>query len=124
VTARHIVADAASKAAVRRKSGACAVDMETAGIVQAACEVGLPWVAVRAIVDSAMDPLPAACLPVLGDDGHVAVGLLMRTVWRSPSLMRHFVTLARGTALAHRHLSRMLARWASDRPAQGPLVQG
>jgi adenosylhomocysteine nucleosidase len=124
VTAKHIVADAASKAALRRKSGACAVDMETAGIVQAAREVGLPWVTVRAIIDSATDPMPMECLTMLGDDGHVAVGLLMRMVWRSPSLVRHFVTLARGTALAQRHLSRLLARWVSNRPAQGPLVQG
>lgn len=124
VTAKQIVADATSKAALQRKSGACAVDMETAGIVQAAREVGLPWVAVRAIVDCATDRLPVECLMTLRDDGHVAAGLLMRAVCRSPSLLRHFLTLARGTAMARRHLSRVLARWVINLPAQGPLVQG
>ena len=53
MTTRHIVSDPASKAELRGKSGACAVDMETAGIAEAADETGLPWVAVRAIVDRA-----------------------------------------------------------------------
>lgn len=118
VTAKHIVPDAASKAAFRRNSGACAVDMETAGIVQVACEVGLPWVAVRAIVDCASDSLPAECLMTLRDDGRVATGLLVRTLCRSPSLIRPLFTLAAGTTVARRHLSRMLGRWTINLQAQ------
>ncbi len=124
VTTKHLVADAASKAALRRKSGACAVDMETAGIVQTAGELGLPWVALRAIVDGATDPLPMECLTLVRDDGLVAVWPLLGAVWRSPSLVRHFLTLARGTAMARRHLSRLLARWVSNLPAQGLPILG
>lgn len=122
VTTEHVVADAASKAVFWRQSGACAVDMETAGVVQVAREVGLPWGALRAIVDCASEPLPAAYLAALRGDGRVAVGGLVRTLCRSPSLIRHLFTLAAGTAMARRHLSRVLMRWAANPPTQAPLV--
>jgi adenosylhomocysteine nucleosidase len=122
VTTEHIVADTASKAALWRQSGACAVDMETAGVVQVAREVGLPWGALRAIVDDASDPLPAEYLAALHGDGRVAVGGLVWTLCRSPSLLRPLFTLAAGTTMARRHLSRVLTRWAANPPTQAPLV--
>jgi adenosylhomocysteine nucleosidase len=122
VTAERIVADTASKAAFWRQSGACAVDMETAGIVQVAHEAGLPWGALRAIVDCASDPLPAEYLAALRDDGRVALGLLVRTLCRSPSLIRPLFALAAGTTTARRHLSRVLTRWAINPQTQAPLV--
>jgi adenosylhomocysteine nucleosidase len=118
VTTQRLVADTASKAALRAKSGACAVDMETAGIVEVAREAGLPWLAVRAIVDSAQDSLPPACLTVLRDDGHVAVGPLLRTICRSPHLLRSFLRLAGDTATARRHLSQAFERWSSGHTDQ------
>jgi adenosylhomocysteine nucleosidase len=122
VTTEHVVADAASKAAFWRQGGACAVDMETAGVVQVAREAGLPWGALRAIVDCASEPLPAEYLAALRGDGRVAVGGLVRTLCRSPSLLRHLFTLAAGTTMARRRLSRVLMRWAANPPTQAPLV--
>jgi hypothetical protein len=98
------------------------VDMETAGVVQVAHEVGLPWGALRAIVDSASDPLPAEYLAALREDGRVAIGGLVRTLCRSPALMRPLFTLAGGTTMARRHLSRVLRRWAANPQTQAPLV--
>jgi adenosylhomocysteine nucleosidase len=121
VTTERVVADTASKAAFWRQSGACAVDMETAGVVQVAREVGLPWGALRAVVDCASDPLPAGYLAALRGDGRVAVGGLVRTLCRSPSLIRPLFTLAAGTTMARRHLSRVLMRWAADPQNQAPL---
>jgi hypothetical protein len=72
--------------------------METVGIVEAADEAGLPWVAVRAIVDSAMDTLPPAC-PRLSVRMAVAMGRLLRMICRSPLVLRHIVRLAGDTAL-------------------------
>jgi adenosylhomocysteine nucleosidase len=114
VTSRSIVADPASKADLRDKSGASAVDMETVGIVEAADEASLPWVAVRAIVDSATDTLPPACVAMLHEDGHVAPGRLLRMMGRSPQLLWHLVWLAGDTAVAHRRLSQTFARWAEN----------
>jgi len=118
VTSRYIVADPTSKADLRGKSGACAVDMETAGIVEAADEASLPWVAVRAIVDSATDTVPPACLAMLGGDGHVATGRLLRMICRSPQMLWHLVRLAGDTAMARRRLSRTFERWAKSLAVQ------
>lgn len=113
VTSRHMVADPASKADLRGKSGACAVDMETIGIVKAAREAGLPWVAVRAIVDSATDTLPPALLTTLREDGHVATGRLIQLICRSPQLLCHLLWLVGVTATARRHLSQTFERWTT-----------
>ncbi len=124
VTTQHPVADTASKSALRAKSGACAVDMETAAIVEVAGEAGLPWMALRVIIDSAKDALPMACLQALRDDGDVAVGALLRTVLRSPHLLRYFLRLAGDTAAARRHLSRAFERWANSQAVDDDLGPG
>ena len=111
VTSRHVVADPASKAALRGKSGACAVDMETMGIAGVAHEAGLPWAAVRVIVDSAGDTLPPALLTILREDGHVATGRLLQMICRSPQLLGHLLWLVAATATARRHLSQIFERW-------------
>jgi hypothetical protein len=115
VTSSSIVTDPSRKADLRDLSGACAVDMETVGIAEAAQEAGLPWVAVRAIVDSATDTLPPACLTTLRGDGHVAPARLVRLICRSPLLLQPIVRLAGDTARARRHLSRTFGRWARSR---------
>jgi len=124
VSSRDIVADPASKTDLRNKSGACAVDMETVGIAEAADETGLPWVAVRAIVDRAMDTLPPVCLTMLREDGQVATGRLLRMICRSPLVLRHIGRLAGDTALARRHLSQAFERWAKSLVVQCPQEPG
>jgi adenosylhomocysteine nucleosidase len=124
VTTWQIVADPAAKSALRGRSGACAVDMETAGIVEVAHQVGLPWVAIRAIVDGAGDSLPEACLTTLHEDGHVAAGRLIRTICRSPQLLWHFWQLAGDMATARRHLSQVFERWTKALAAQRDQVPG
>jgi adenosylhomocysteine nucleosidase len=124
VSSRHIVADPASKTDLRNKSGACAVDMETVGIAEAADETGLPWVAVRAIVDRATDTLPPVCLTMLREDGHVATGRLLGMICRSPLVLRHIGRLAGDTARARRHLSQAFERWAKSLVVQCPQEPG
>jgi adenosylhomocysteine nucleosidase len=116
VTADHIVTDASCKAALACKSGADAVDMETKGMVEVASQAGLAWVALRAIVDTAEEILPAECLRVLRTDGRVALGRLMRDIPRSPWLIWHLFRLARSAALARRHLCRALKQWIETLP--------
>jgi hypothetical protein len=118
VSSSTIVFHPASKAALRDQSEACAVDMETLGIARAAEEAGLPWVAVRAIVDSALDTLPPACVTLLRENGHVATGRLLRLICRSPLVLRPILQLASETALARRHLSRTFGCWAQSRVMQ------
>jgi adenosylhomocysteine nucleosidase len=114
VTTPRLVADTASKSLLRATSGACAVDMETAGIVAVAHEAGLPWIAIRAIIDGVEDSLPVACLAALRDDGDVAVRPLLRIIYRSPQLLWSFLRLAGATATARHRLSQALERWANS----------
>lgn len=108
VTATHAVTSEASKVALAQTSGASAVDMETWGIAQVACQAGIPWVAVRAIVDAVADPLPLACMTALDSNGRVMLGRLSREIWRSPRVIGDLFWLAQCTALARRRLSRLL----------------
>jgi adenosylhomocysteine nucleosidase len=60
----------ASKHAAHRRTGAVAVDMEAAGVAQAAEELKIPWLALKAVVDGVEDPLPeflAGCTTPSGD---------------------------------------------------------
>jgi adenosylhomocysteine nucleosidase len=118
VTSRHLVANPTAKTELSLRSGACAVDMETAGIVEVAHEAGLPWVAIRAIVDGAEQSLPAACLTMLREDGTIAPGRLIQTSCRSPQLLWHMLRLARHTATARRHLSQTFERWTQNLTVQ------
>lgn len=52
----------ADKAALFRETGAVAVDMESLGVAEVAAARGLPFMAVRVIVDTADDMLPPAVL--------------------------------------------------------------
>ncbi len=124
VSTDHIVADASCKAALACKSGADAVDMETKGMVEVASQAGLAWVALRAIVDTVEEILPAECLKLLRADGRVAVGRLMREIPCAPWLMWHLFWLARRTALARRHLSRALEQWVETMQLQHSQVGG
>jgi adenosylhomocysteine nucleosidase len=54
----HALETPAAKAALAHETGALAVDMETAAVARAAAEHGIPLIAVRAISDTAHDPLP------------------------------------------------------------------
>jgi adenosylhomocysteine nucleosidase len=124
ITAHHLIADSPSKAELARKSGACAVDMETAGVVEVAQAAGVAWVAVRAVVDAADEELPTACLQALRADGRVALGSLLPVLWRSPRLVPHFLRLGRRTRTARQCLSHVLERWIQDRRAQCIRGQG
>lgn len=112
VSAPRLVSDPAAKRALAQRTGACAVDMETAGIGAVAGRLALPWVALRAIVDTADETLPTACLDLLRPDGGVEAVPLLRAAWRSPALLGDLCWLARRTATARRRLDRLLRRWA------------
>lgn len=59
-----------AKRAAHRRTGAVAVDMEAAGVAEAASSLGIPWLAIKSVVDAAEEPLPgflAGCTTVRGD---------------------------------------------------------
>lgn len=75
-----------------RRSGASVVDMESAEIAEVARERGRPFVAIRAVSDTAQQTLPAWIGKTIDDQGSVVFGPLVWGLlthpWDLPSLMR------------------------------------
>lgn len=97
-----VLADAAAKAACRQRHAALAVDMESAAVAEAAAEAGLPFMAVRSIVDTAAETLPPAALLALDEAGRLRpwalAGYLLRHPRELPQLQAlggHFQTARR-----------------------------
>src|SRR5262249_50613320 len=68
VGADRPVADVAAKQALRRSTGAAAVDMESGIAARLAATRGLPFAALRVICDPAGRAVPPAALAGFGDD--------------------------------------------------------
>jgi adenosylhomocysteine nucleosidase len=93
----------AAKQAARGKTGAVAVDMESSAVAQAAQAHGLPFIAVRVIVDTAGDALPRAVAQA-SRSGQVQTGRLLLGLLRSPAEIAPLARLARRYRIAMRSL--------------------
>jgi adenosylhomocysteine nucleosidase len=77
------------KRTVARRSGAAAVDMEAVAVAQSACDLGIPWAALKAIADGIDDPLPSFLAACTTRQGNLRWGGLWlgaregRVFWRS-----------------------------------------
>lgn len=107
VTTAGAATSAEAKAALRARSGAGAVDMESAGIARAAAEAGLPLLVVRVIADEADQAIPQAALQGLHADGSTATLPVLAHLARHPGETRDLLRLARRTARARRALGRL-----------------
>jgi adenosylhomocysteine nucleosidase len=88
---RRLLNTPAEKRALRRRSGALAVDMESHIVAEAAAAAGLPFVVVRAIGDPAERALPPAALAFIHPGGGIrpgAVGGLLARPWELGGLIR------------------------------------
>jgi adenosylhomocysteine nucleosidase len=64
--------------------GAAAVDMESAAAARAAMEAGIPFMALRVIVDAAGTSLPPAAMAGMTPDGATQIGPVLRALLRRP----------------------------------------
>ncbi len=88
----EVVASAAAKAALFARTGAVAVDLESAAVARAARRHGLPFAVLRAVCDGAGRDLPRAALVALNDAGRIG-GLRVAWAaatrpWELPGLIR------------------------------------
>ena len=84
----RMVTSVEAKHNLRRHTEAAVVDMESVGVAEVAAAAGLPFMAVRAVADTARRAVPAWLLGGVGADGAlrplaVAAGLLARP-WAMP----------------------------------------
>jgi adenosylhomocysteine nucleosidase len=84
----------ADKRALAR-TGAAAADMETASVAQAANVAGIPWLAIRAISDTAEVALPTAVMGAVDQHGRVQPTRLIGALLRHPAELLRLPRLAR-----------------------------
>ncbi|MGH8294118.1 MAG: purine and other phosphorylase-like protein, family 1 [Steroidobacteraceae bacterium] len=72
-----------AKAVAWRSSRAAAVDMESVAIAQVAGQAGLPFIALRVLVDTASDELPPAVIAASAS-GQLRIGRLLAGLLRAP----------------------------------------
>ncbi|MDE2148591.1 MAG: phosphorylase [Gammaproteobacteria bacterium] len=88
------------------RTGAAAVDMESAAVATVAAEHGLPFVAVRVIVDAADQALPRAVAVALDAGGRAQPARLCAALARRPQDLLGLLRLAWRFALARRAMTR------------------
>ncbi len=83
-----------AKQTAHRETGAVAVDMESTAIAEVAAHWGLPFLAIRVIVDRAQDALPRSVVAA-STAGQVQVARLIGGLLRSPSEIVPLLRLAK-----------------------------
>lgn len=73
-----------AKMALRRRTGAVAVDMESHALAEAARGAGIPCIALRAVSDPAHRRLPMLAASALDADGRPALRAVLRGIARRP----------------------------------------
>lgn len=99
----------AEKAAIFGSVGAAAVDMESHAVAAAAAARGLPFLAVRAIADSAGRAIPAWVFTTTGTDGRLRIAPLLRGLLSGPGEWGSLVGLARDSQAAKAALRRVVS---------------
>jgi adenosylhomocysteine nucleosidase len=100
VTVTEVVASPEAKALLRRDTGAAAVDLESAAIVRAARDRGLPALVIRGVSDTAEQALEPELARVVNPAGRVRVAFAIRLALRRPGLIRDALELHRGATAA------------------------
>jgi len=119
MTDPHAIASVEAKAALFRATGAAAVDMESYAIAELASAHGLPFLAVRVIVDGAADRLPGPVAAAADAGGALRIWRLIGALARTPSEFAPLLRLARRYQAASRSLA-AVARAGSLADAIGP----
>ncbi len=101
----RVIASAADKAELYRQTGCLALDMESAALATLAGQVAVPFVSLRAIVDTADMHLPASLLAALDEDGNVSLKKLLPALLPRPVDWLALVRLAGGFRAASRSLA-------------------
>ncbi len=110
-TVSRTVATPEAKAALRAATGAAAVDMESAPIVEAAAAHGCTSLVVRAVSDDARDTMPDELMRLMGANGRIRGGGVLALA--QPGLLRRALQLRRSTRRALATVAEALARLAA-----------
>ncbi len=109
LTVDHLVATAQEKQALRERTAADAVDMEADAIRLWCLKRTIPFLAVKAVSDTATHALSPRLANLL-NGGEVSMPKVLAALARSPALLPELLRLSRHTALASERLADELMR--------------
>jgi adenosylhomocysteine nucleosidase len=112
--AQAIAVTVDAKAALRRATGAAAVDLESVGVARAAMARGLPFAVLRAVADPAERALPPASLVALDALGRIRFGRVFGSIVRQPDQIIDLIRLARDASAGRRTLARHVRQHIRD----------
>lgn len=104
------LASRAAKAQLWQADGALAVDMESHAAALAARRLGLPFAAVRVVLDPAWRSLPPCALAAIRADGTTDPAALLRALARAPGQLAPLLLLAADARRARRTLRAVRVR--------------
>ena len=120
LTSPQAIGSVADKAMAFSRTGAAAVDMESLAVAEVARSHGMPFIAVRVIVDSAADVLPRAVMTA-SVGGYLRIWRLLGALALSPGDLAPLIRLARGYRAASRSFD-IIAHAALLGPHPVPLA--
>ncbi len=89
-------------------TGACAVDMESGAIADVAANAGIPFIAIRAIIDPVEFSPPIAMLSAIYPDGSVNSMRLLALILKRSVSLSELIHLAKGMHAARNTLSTVI----------------
>lgn len=107
LSAEALVGTPREKKRLARETGAIAVDMESAGWLDAASRAGIPAAVVRVISDGADDALPPEILSFVTPEGAVSLRGILRALLLRPTLLYELLLLGSSIRHGRQALSRL-----------------
>ncbi|SEL02153.1 hopanoid-associated phosphorylase [Nitrosovibrio tenuis] len=93
-TSRLVLSSASAKLELARATGACAVDMESGAVAEAAAHADLPFMAVRVISDAVEFSPPAILMDAVHPDGSANLARLLLLLLRGSVSLSTLLRLA------------------------------
>lgn len=84
------------------------LEMETAGIAQAAAEKGIPFVSIRAISDGPQAPIPIDLEAVMDDEHNFRIGRMLKMFLRRPQIIFQSRQMMQNSRKAANHAAEAL----------------
>lgn len=110
----EIVSDVADKTRLRYQTGAAIADMESFAVGRAAHDAGLPFIAIRAVSDPALQSLPIMAIDAVDAHGKLRPGRVLWSLIRHPGQLRELIRLAGNTRAASEALGEVVRQISPD----------